>query len=275
MSVERETKEDYFNRLELKFLELQAKQSFLHRITGDECPSVEPGENERLGEWDKGGVKEALSGLMICTEQHNDRKVAAIKALMAEDAAMSAKVLALSKQNAAGELSKLSPLKLITNTIEDHAQLASQTAEMARLLAETRSMELELARLKTVYPPEDVCVQPLQPPTTAVHDFCADISQRMTIDQAFDRIDKQEAEIQRLTSEGMVMDAQTEALRATNAVQAKRVLALARDRETAEAKAAAARRAREAGSEGTKVRDLMEWCVCSFTRDCNRSNRVE
>lgn len=49
MGYEREAQKDYFRRLKFKFLEQEAKKSFLFSITGDVPQRVMPGENEALG----------------------------------------------------------------------------------------------------------------------------------------------------------------------------------------------------------------------------------
>lgn len=98
-------------------------------------------------------------------------------------------------------------------------------------------MELELARIKTAHPPEH----------------------RMTVDEAAAKLDEQVEEIERLTSDLSAASARGDELRAITAERAKRVLTLAREREVQESKAAAVRRAREAGGSGTQVHDLCQW----------------
>jgi len=83
----------------------------------------------------------------------------------------------------------------------------------------------------------------------------------MTVDEAEAKLDAQTAEIERLMAALSDSSAKSDELRALVAAQAKKVLALAREREVQEAKAAAVRRAREAGGTGMRVHDLSQWCV--------------
>lgn len=81
-------------------------------------------------------------------------KKAKLKATKEEIAAMRAEALDLGQKNAAGKLLSSSPPSSTLTT--EHTKLALETSEVAAIHKHITDMELELARLKSTYPPENV-----------------------------------------------------------------------------------------------------------------------
>ncbi|WVQ71594.1 hypothetical protein IAR50_001134 [Cryptococcus sp. DSM 104548] len=202
---EMNAQKDYFRRLKFTYLEQGAKRHFLASITGEEPQSVAPGENEEL-------------------EASNAQKKAELKAVKAEIENMRTETVALAEQNA-----------------KQHSEMTSQLSEAQALQKEIRGMELELARIKATYPPEN----------------------RMTISQATDMLDAQTVELGQLMDDKEAVQVETDQTRSEVARIAKDVQRLGRDREREEAKAKEVREGREAGD--TKVDDICRWLSSSMS----------
>ncbi|ODN84746.1 hypothetical protein L202_00625 [Cryptococcus amylolentus CBS 6039] len=217
---EMNAQKDYFRRLKFTYLEQGAKRHFLASITGEEPQRVEPGENEEL-------------------EASNAQKKAELKAVKTDIENMRTEAVVLAEQNA-----------------KQHTEMTSQLSEAQALQKEIRGMELELARIKATYPPEN----------------------RMTISQATDTLDAQTVELGQLMDDKEAVQAEADRTRgevariakdvswrrgvisATNPCQVQR---LGRDREREEAKAKEVREGREAGD--TKVDDICRWLSSSMS----------
>ncbi|ODO11521.1 hypothetical protein I350_00301 [Cryptococcus amylolentus CBS 6273] len=119
--------------------------------------------------------------------------------------------------------------------------MTSQLSEAQALQKEIRGMELELARIKATYPPEN----------------------RMTISQATDTLDAQTVELGQLMDDKEAVQAEADRTRGEVARIAKDVQRLGRDREREEAKAKEVREGREAGD--TKVDDICRWLSSSMS----------
>ncbi|GMK56796.1 hypothetical protein CspeluHIS016_0306360 [Cutaneotrichosporon spelunceum] len=195
-----------FRDVKHKFIEQEAKRAFLHAITGRTPEVVRDGEQDELA-------------------KQNKVKKARLKATKEEIAAMHAEALELSRQSAA-----------------EHARLAEETSEVAALHKSITDMELELARLKSTYPPE----------------------KRLTTSEADARLEAQQEELERLTADIACADARGAELRSDHGRRNKEVARLQRDREREEARAAEVRRQREVGGAGVRAHELGRWYAASL-----------
>ncbi|CAK9780172.1 unnamed protein product [Cutaneotrichosporon oleaginosum] len=190
-----------FRDVKHKYIEQEAKRAFLHAITGDSPEVVRDGEQEELA-------------------TQNKVKKAKLKATKEEIAAMRAEALTLSRANAT-----------------EHARLTEETAEIEALHKSITDMELELARLKSTYPPE----------------------KRLTTAEADARLEAQQEELEKLTADIAGADARGAELRSDLGRRSKEVARLQREREREEARAAEVRRQREAGGAGVRAHELGRW----------------
>ncbi|BEI84239.1 hypothetical protein CcaverHIS002_0408430 [Cutaneotrichosporon cavernicola] len=195
-----------FRDVKHKFIEQEAKRAFLHAITGEAPETVRDGEQEELA-------------------KQNKVKKARLKATKEEIAEMYAQALDLGKKSAA-----------------EHNRLAEETAEVAALHKSITDMELELARLKSTYPPD----------------------KRLTTSEADARLEAQQEELERLTADIASADACGAELRSDLSRRNKEVARLQRDREREEARAAEVRRQREAGGAGVRAHELGRWYAVSL-----------
>ncbi|WVO12826.1 hypothetical protein L204_100434 [Cryptococcus depauperatus] len=202
---EMNAQKDYFRRLKFAYLEQDAKRHFLASITGEEPQRVEPGENEER-------------------ERINAEKKAVLKTAKHDIEEMRSTTIHLAGKNT-----------------EMYTKMTSQLSEAQALQKQIRDMELELARIKATYPPDN----------------------RMTANQANEILDAQIDEIQRLTDEREVTQAEADRTREDVARVAQEVQRLSRDREREEARAREVREGREAGD--TRVDDACRWLTSSIS----------
>ncbi|WVF72244.1 hypothetical protein IAT40_007056 [Kwoniella sp. CBS 6097] len=205
MREEMQSQKDYFKRLKFTYLEQEAKRHFLASVMGEDPQTVQPSQNEEL-------------------EAINAKKKAALKTLKSDIEEMRSSSIKLAEDNAA-----------------KHAEMTRQLAEAQAIQKQIRDMELELARIKATYPPED----------------------RMTTAQANDKLDNQIEEIQDLADRISSTQSQADSRGEEVAKVAKEVQRLGREREREEARAKEVREGREAGD--TKVDEICRWLTSSMS----------
>ncbi|ORY33785.1 hypothetical protein BCR39DRAFT_519226 [Naematelia encephala] len=131
-------------------------------------------------------------------------------------------------------------IDLATANATKHAALAGELAEAQAIQKQVRDMELELARIKATHPPEE----------------------RMTTARAYDTLDSQTEEMQKLTEAISTTATRADTAREQVAKGLKEVKRLEREREREEARAKEVREGREAGD--TRVDELCRWLTSSM-----------
>ena len=163
---------------------------------------------------------------------------------------------------------------IVRSSCSAYAEMVKETKEVADLDKDIRELELELARLRSKYPLEDVS-DPRFPtswsrlgyyhsPQFVLTHLGSSITfsvhpQRITTEQAETILDNQIVEMQNLEEEKKAVSAQVDEVREELARTAKEVQRMGRERDREEARAKEAREGAEKGDRS--VDELCRWSV--------------
>lgn len=162
-------------------------------------------------------------------------------------------------RNHLGDRADLASLRVLVA----YAEMVKETKEVADLDKDIRELELELARLRSKYPLEDVSPPPplictLMPRAHPAL-ITAPVSQRITTEQAEEVLDNQIVDMQNLEEEKKAVSSQVDEVREELARTAKEVQRMGRERDREEARAKEAREGAEKGDQS--VDELCRWLV--------------